>query len=458
MITGGGLVGRVAQVTGGTRPGRADHRPGERRSPPASLEGGPVGLDQRRPSATRASSLLGLIQDNQNVKAGGASSSPPASPTRSSTCTPASRRDPDRRDQGRRRVPAAGEPAGPRRALRRPRRARRRDRADRGRLVIFTPADLRDRRRRSSSSRCSCSSRSSRSSRCSARSSTCVPVVVVALGLLGGAVPGAVAGFAAGLLIDASLGGTLGVCVAVADGAGYLAGRWRESYDIVSSWCRRWSTGALTRCRRGRLRRALQLMLGVDAPDQPRSCCARSSSRGCSASSSRLPVFPLIRRILRPALVDDRRPIARAETPVASLGMSRLMFRPEEQRPMNAQFAVRVAVLSGIALVVFAAIFFRLWYLEVLSGEEYLKQAEDNRVRRSPIQAPRGEILDRNRPGAGRQPDGALAAGPCRPAADSGPRRRTTSCDELAQVSRDPATRRSRRRSASRPRSCRRAR
>ena len=38
-----------------------------------------------------------------------------------------------------------------------------------------------------------------------------VPVVVVALGLLGGAVPGAVSGFAAGLLLDASLGGTLGV-------------------------------------------------------------------------------------------------------------------------------------------------------------------------------------------------------------------------------------------------------
>ncbi len=63
---------------------------------------------------------------------------------------------------------------------------------------------------------------------------------------------------------------------------------------------------------------------------------------------------------------------------------------------MNSQFAVRVAVLSGIALIAFAAIFFRLWYLQVLSGKEYLKQAEDNRVRTVTIQAPRGEILDRH--------------------------------------------------------------
>ncbi len=72
------------------------------------------------------------------------------------------------------------------------------------------------------------------------------------------------------------------------------------------------------------------------------------------------------------------------------------MFREEEQRPMNAQFAVRVAVLSGIALVVFAVVFFRLWYLEVLSGDEYLAQSQSNQTREIPIQAQRGEILDAN--------------------------------------------------------------
>lgn len=53
-------------------------------------------------------------------------------------------------------------------------------------------------------------------------------------------------------------------------------------------------------------------------------------------------------------------------------------------------------MLGGIALVVFAAIFFRLWFVEVLSGNEYLREANTNRVREVKILAPRGNILDTN--------------------------------------------------------------
>ncbi len=70
------------------------------------------------------------------------------------------------------------------------------------------------------------------------------------------------------------------------------------------------------------------------------------------------------------------------------------MFNQSDNRPMTSQFALRVAVLGGIAFVAFAAIFFRLWFLEVLSGEAYLKEANANRVREVTVQAPRGEILD----------------------------------------------------------------
>ena len=38
----------------------------------------------------------------------------------------------------------------------------------------------------------------------------------------------------------------------------------------------------------------------------------------------------------------------------------------------------------------FGVIFFRLWYLQVLSGEQYVQQANANRVRDLPIPAPRG--------------------------------------------------------------------
>jgi penicillin-binding protein 2 len=72
------------------------------------------------------------------------------------------------------------------------------------------------------------------------------------------------------------------------------------------------------------------------------------------------------------------------------------MFNERERPVLPAQFAMRVAILSGIALVMFSIIFFRLWYLQVLSSDAYLKQAQNNQVRDITVQAPRGEILDRN--------------------------------------------------------------
>jgi penicillin-binding protein 2 len=70
---------------------------------------------------------------------------------------------------------------------------------------------------------------------------------------------------------------------------------------------------------------------------------------------------------------------------------------PEERRPpITPQLALRVAILGGIALALFGVVFFRLWFLQVLSGEQYLAQASTNRVRDITVQAPRGEVLDRN--------------------------------------------------------------
>jgi penicillin-binding protein 2 len=73
-------------------------------------------------------------------------------------------------------------------------------------------------------------------------------------------------------------------------------------------------------------------------------------------------------------------------------------LRPSEPRggvggPSSPQLALRVAILGSIALVMFGIIFFRLWYLQVLSGEQYVQQAQVNDQRELPIPAPRGEIL-----------------------------------------------------------------
>jgi penicillin-binding protein 2 len=72
------------------------------------------------------------------------------------------------------------------------------------------------------------------------------------------------------------------------------------------------------------------------------------------------------------------------------------MIQPPEDRrpPLTPQLALRVAVLGSFALAMFAIIFFRLWFLQVLSGQQYLAQARTNRVRDISVQAARGEILD----------------------------------------------------------------
>jgi penicillin-binding protein 2 len=73
------------------------------------------------------------------------------------------------------------------------------------------------------------------------------------------------------------------------------------------------------------------------------------------------------------------------------------VYLDNERRPtLTPQLAFRIAVVGGVALVMFAVIFFRLWYLQVLSGDNYVAAARENRVREIKIQAPRGEIVDRH--------------------------------------------------------------
>jgi penicillin-binding protein 2 len=68
---------------------------------------------------------------------------------------------------------------------------------------------------------------------------------------------------------------------------------------------------------------------------------------------------------------------------------------PEDRRsPLTPQLALRVAIVGSLALGMFAIIFFRLWFLQVLSGDQYLLAAQTNRTREVAIAAPRGEILD----------------------------------------------------------------
>jgi penicillin-binding protein 2 len=58
--------------------------------------------------------------------------------------------------------------------------------------------------------------------------------------------------------------------------------------------------------------------------------------------------------------------------------------------------AVRVGILGAVAIAVFGVLLFRLWSLQVLSGDRYLDAAQNNQLRTIRVEAPRGPVLDRN--------------------------------------------------------------
>ena len=67
-----------------------------------------------------------------------------------------------------------------------------------------------------------------------------------------------------------------------------------------------------------------------------------------------------------------------------------------EPERRTSPLALRISIITGLAIAVFSVLFLRLWYVQVLSGDKYRHEANDNRIREIRVQAPRGDILDRN--------------------------------------------------------------
>ena len=71
--------------------------------------------------------------------------------------------------------------------------------------------------------------------------------------------------------------------------------------------------------------------------------------------------------------------------------------RDDDRTPvLNSQLALRVAVVGSLALLMFAVIFLRLWFLQVLTGDHAVALADSNITRKIPVAAPRGSILASN--------------------------------------------------------------
>ena len=132
-----------------------------------------------------------------------------------------------------------------------------------------------------------------------------LPALVACLGLLGGSMTGAVSGFAIGLFLDCLLVEALGISSLVLLGIGYLAGLFRERFEFRGSLVPALLCMGLTLLAELGFG-AVQLLLGVDSPLSVlivRDLLLKS----VYAFFLGWPLYLLIRRILRPALVEEPR-------------------------------------------------------------------------------------------------------------------------------------------------------
>ncbi|MGN6255285.1 MAG: rod shape-determining protein MreD [Solirubrobacterales bacterium] len=130
-----------------------------------------------------------------------------------------------------------------------------------------------------------------------------LPSLVVALGLLGGTMTGAVCGFSVGLLLDCLLIVPLGGGSLVLLTAGYLAGLFRERFEIHSPLVPPLLCMVLTLFAELGFG-AVELMLGIDAPVSPlviRDMLLKS----IFAFFLGWAIYAGLRRALRPALVEE---------------------------------------------------------------------------------------------------------------------------------------------------------
>jgi rod shape-determining protein MreD len=131
-----------------------------------------------------------------------------------------------------------------------------------------------------------------------------LPAVVAIFGLLGGSMVGATLGFAIGFFADGLTDGPLGTACLVFMGIGYATGLYRERGDQPPVLAAAIIAGAATFLANA-VFGLLTMLLGFDGylsaaavPD-----LLLQTAYGFLLA---LPLFILIRRILRPALIDER--------------------------------------------------------------------------------------------------------------------------------------------------------
>ena len=134
-----------------------------------------------------------------------------------------------------------------------------------------------------------------------------LPALVVCFGLLGGTMSGAVAGFSVGLLLDCLLIAPLGGSSLVLLASGYLAGAYRERFGLPRRFAAPLLCAGLTLFAELGFG-AVQAMLGELDSSVSAFVIQDMLIKSVFAFFLGWPIYAGLRRLLRPALVDDPRP------------------------------------------------------------------------------------------------------------------------------------------------------
>jgi rod shape-determining protein MreD len=152
------------------------------------------------------------------------------------------------------------------------------------------------------------------------------PLIVMSVGLLAGSVAGAIMGFGMGMLVDLVFVQTLGVSSLLYIAIGYWSGRLRElrdpSHGLVPL-----AVGAAATAVAGIGMSLIQFLLGVDAPVSLVLVQQIFVTVLVNTLIS-LPVYALVRRVIRPTLPED--PRRRRRRAYTTGGLSPL-HRPSER-------------------------------------------------------------------------------------------------------------------------------
>lgn len=130
-----------------------------------------------------------------------------------------------------------------------------------------------------------------------------LPAVIASLGLLGGSMSGAVAGFSAGFLLDCLLIAPLGGSSLVLMATGYLAGTFRERFEITSRFLPPLLIAGFTLFAELGFG-AVELALGVDSTVSA-LVVKDMLVKSVFAFFLGWPIYLGVKRLLRPAIVEE---------------------------------------------------------------------------------------------------------------------------------------------------------